>query len=357
MDSAPTERCDCWRLVHPLAPGEPLPDHLCQETMMETTRRAIADGLLPESDLWPVRVGKTSRAVGCVVRQWIEGDANKVLAQQLFSEKAWQREARALLNTFRLWQEQQPEGNIQDWIAGKGVAGLRLADRLRRADLPYNPAVVTHLRAVTANLDAFRRQDPKSKHFEAIVRDAENVRPEDYLRAQKQLADVKADKCEPFPAFGALLTTYMYVETLPMWIGVCRATEIEILTPIELIKDDLLDPLRRATIGHRDWFRTFKQHPLTDKRKTHQAAELLRHPAVILPDAPNTFLQEALRDDQLADLRKECRKRPNSRNEVIRHYLNKAADRARLRLKKQMSDPTPPKKWREEARQLIDRLL
>jgi len=261
------------------------------------------------------------------------------------------------LGTFRIWRERQPDGDIQEWIAGKSVAGVRLADRLRRADLPYNPAVVTHLRAVTANLDAFRRQDPKSKHCEAIMRDAENIRPEDYLRAQKQLADVKADKCEPFPAFGVLLTTYMYVETLPTWIGVCQATEIEILTPIELIKDDLLDPLRRAMLGHRDWFRTFKQHPLTDKRKTHQAAELLRHPAIVLPDAPNAFLQEALCDDKIAELREECRKRPNSRNEVIRHYLNKAADRASLRRNKQKDDPTPPRKWREEARQRIDQLL
>jgi len=88
VDSAPTERCDCWRLVRPLAPGGPLPDHLCHETMMETTRRAIMDGLLPEFELWPVRVGTTNRAVGCVVRQWIEGDASEVLAQQLFGGDA-----------------------------------------------------------------------------------------------------------------------------------------------------------------------------------------------------------------------------------------------------------------------------
>lgn len=101
MDSVPADPCDCWRLVYPLAPGEPLPDHLCQETMLETTRRAIADGLLPESELWPIRVGKASRAVGCVVRQWIEGGPSEVLAQQLIAEAAWQREVRSLLSTFR----------------------------------------------------------------------------------------------------------------------------------------------------------------------------------------------------------------------------------------------------------------
>lgn len=211
---------------------------------------------------------------------------------------------------------------------------------------------------MTANLDAQRREGPDDQRREAIVRDAGSARPEDYLTAQQQLAEVKATKCKPFPAFGVLLTTYMYVETLPARIGVCRAIEIEILTPIELIKDDLLDPLRRAMLHHRDWFRTFKQHPLTDKKKTHQAAELLRRPKVTFPDERNEYLQEALREDHIAALREECQNNPGRREAHIRTHLKKAADRAIQRLKKQPDrDTAAPKGWRKEARARLDELI
>ncbi len=89
--------CDCWRLVRPLAPGDPLPDHVCFFTMRETIRRAISGGLLPEVDVWPVRFGggrvASRRALGFVIRQWVEGEASPVLAGMLAKQPRWQKEA------------------------------------------------------------------------------------------------------------------------------------------------------------------------------------------------------------------------------------------------------------------------
>ncbi len=157
--------CDCWRLTSPLAPGDPLPDHVCFFTMRETIRRAIGSGLLLEADTWPVRFRSgrvaSARALGFVIRQWVEGQASPVLAQLLVESKMWQREARHLLDTYRFWREKRPERDVSEWIAGVGTNGLRLDERLRCHNLPYTPTTVAHLRAVTAGLDVLRRQSPQ----------------------------------------------------------------------------------------------------------------------------------------------------------------------------------------------------
>ena len=73
--------CSCWRLTEPLA-DEPLPDHVCLETMIGTIAAAERDRLLPSppvDDRWPLPVGRSH--LGFVVRHWAPEVPNPTLAK------------------------------------------------------------------------------------------------------------------------------------------------------------------------------------------------------------------------------------------------------------------------------------
>ena len=89
----PPVDCPCWRLTEPLA-GEPLPDHVCHNTMAATVyhRDSPAGAELTPDIAWPVAyigdpldgrgcpvLGPT-RSLGLVVREWAEEPSETIAA-------------------------------------------------------------------------------------------------------------------------------------------------------------------------------------------------------------------------------------------------------------------------------------
>ncbi len=235
------------------------------------------------------------------------------------------------------------------------MKGLPIEDRLKGNNLPYNPATVAHLRAVTAGLEAIRRQSPESQRDEELVRQPEPD-PAAYMAAWKRLDDIKAEPREPFPAHGILLATHVYIRMLPDARS-CWLTELDLATPLEFVNNDLLAEVREIALRQRDWFREFKQHPLTSRAAIHREAGALRKPEGLVDD-PYDHLQQALRPDLVSKPREQCRRRPYERETLITRHIEQAGDRARQNRKRAGLPPSPStKEWTKEARRLLNKQI
>ena len=90
MGSVPNLDCDCWSLSDLLTQDDPLPDHVCQETMMASVESAARERvILPMPDVWPVQIGH--RRLGLVIRQWAEEEPSATLANLLEASADWRR--------------------------------------------------------------------------------------------------------------------------------------------------------------------------------------------------------------------------------------------------------------------------
>jgi hypothetical protein len=115
-----------------------------------------ADALLGRvAAWWPVQYG--SRRLGLVIKQWVEGEPNEVLAMQLSKDPGWNEEVSLRNQTYQQWQEAMRDMTPDAWINGRGWyrnddqgAERWLSGRLRRRGLPSTPSTVRHLRAVAA---------------------------------------------------------------------------------------------------------------------------------------------------------------------------------------------------------------
>ena len=303
MESLPGHDCPCWRLTEPLL-DEPLPDHVCVETMIGTLAAAERDGLLPPplDDRWPLPVGL--RSLGFVVRQWAQEEPSATLASQLARLRAWRREARLV------------EYMLDRGALGDNAASDRfVADRLTRRGLPATPATVRHLRAVIAG-----------------------------------------DR-EPLPARGLLVVTRVHVRLLrrPGWPApVGRAEpphDVSVTGPLDFTTGPLVDRARGVALAHRDWLGRWGRHRIADVREVRRSQRGAFAPTLPPGGGRFDYRAEALRG--LDNLTLLARRHPYGPEGAITDYLDAVYRRVRKRRADAGLPPAPPREWRRELRPLL----
>ena len=318
-----TKACPCTVLVEPFV-DDPLPNHVCYETMIATVRTATRDGILPVSEHWPVSF--QGRRLGFVLRQWVQEDPSETLANQLAASPAWRREVKALKIRFSPWRKRNPKADLSGWVDGTAWrrngdsqfdagAGRDLAQRLRQRGLPHTPATVRHLRAVAAGCSS-----------------------------------------APLPARGILVTTFVYIRafqptsmTEPL-LFIDENSEVSVTGLLELVTGPILDQATRAVLTHRTWLRQWEQHPLADMSAVRRAQRGAFEPATEKDEDWYCYRVEALRIPT-EELRRQASANINGLEGAITQHLNSVYRRVRKRRTDAGLPPaTPPPDWRREAR-------
>jgi hypothetical protein len=307
MDTLAPHDCPCWRLVEPLV-DEPLPDHVCLETMIGTITSAERDGILPppEDDRWPIPVGQ--RYLGMVLRQWAQEAPNQTLANQLEKLPKWRAEVRSLAY---LWEC----GVLPDDAAHDRF----IARRLQRRGLPATPATVRYVRALLAG------------------------------------------EREPLPARGLLVTTRIYLRLLrlPNWPASKRWPEppndVAITGQLDIVTGPVLDRARDVALNHRNWLETWREHRLADVHEIRRA-QIGAFKARLPPTAEKyDYKLEALRNlDALVLLAQHDRYGSKG---AIRKYLDDVYYRVRKRRMAEGLPIAPPPNWRKEVRTVLEEEL
>jgi hypothetical protein len=345
-DAIPPVDCPCWRLTEPLA-GEPLPDHVCHNTMAATVyhRDAPAGAELTADIAWPVAyVGDPldgrgcpggcpatgpARYLGLVVREWAEGEPSETFAAELAAlarypsreGHGWRLAESAARSECNRFRRRNPGGDVAAWVVDPASDGeLRMAWdlHLRQAGVSPTPALLRHLRAIGA--DGRTRRDA-------------------------------------LPAKGLMVTTLVFVRTGgfdEFALFYDGTPEVHLAGPADLTTDSLWDAAGKVARRHRNWLReVFGAHPLADRKLAYSArkgafqAGPRRH-----SEAHFDYLAEALANtDHLSASR--CPD-PRERSLRITKHLNRAYHRVKRRRERAGMDPSQPRGWRAEARRRLE---
>ena len=317
MESVPNFDCDCLSLSEPLTQDDPLPDHVCQQTMMASVASAAREGvILPEPEVWPVRIG--DRRLGLVIRQWAEEESSATLANLLQASPARQQTLQSMAFYFRLWRDRHPYAEVADWIWGS-VCRAKLASELDRNRLLATPATMRHLRAVLAGVS------------------------------------------EPLPARGVLITTKVYVQFHPT-PGILHdpSPDFSVSGATEYVTGPLLAQAQQLILRHRDWLRGFGQHPMSKRhsiRRTQVGSFAQQRDDEPRDPSWYEYLAEALKG--VDNLRKRVRAHPNGIECALSEYIEQIYLRVRERRKRadMPSNCSLDAGWRDEARRQLRDLL
>ncbi len=338
----PPVDCPCWRLTWPLA-GEPLPDHVCLNTMAATVYHhdTQAGAALTPDIAWPVRYvgdpldgrgcpvpGAPPRLLGLILREWAEEDPSRTFAAELASLASpgswegmgWRWAVSSAGAEFRRWSRRHPDAGAEAWVFDaaldeeyRRVFGVQLA----RAGVLPTPSVLCHLRALGAAW-------PKTH--------------------------------ETLPARGLLVTTLVFVRTGPIaeyGVRYDGNPGVHLAGPSELMTGPIWDRAGAVARRHRDWLRKqYGGHPLADRtfRYRSQAGAFL--PSTRRESEDLDFVAEALRD--VTHLAPARWRDGRERDLAVTRHLDNAYRRVLKRRQRAGIDPTPPLNWRTQVRSVLD---
>jgi len=373
--------CDCRRLIGALE-DEPLPDHVCPETMVDSVSAWIEqtwpgwaelhsddliDPLVPvdpppgdgrhvgaprDADgpqqgarvgfqpEWPLR--HDGRGLLLVLRQWVHEDPNATLANMLAENSDWLAEVERYRPAFELWErlsEGRP-GWLEAWIRVPDRVRRRLkrpgdhpdrslAKRLRSAGIPDSPATLRHLRAVVAG----RR--------------------------------------EPLPARGLLVETRIYGLPRPMiapngehvinWVY-HPGPEVSIGGALETVTAPLLTKALKIAVQHRNWCRKQIAQSSFTKTSVIRKAQRGSFALAMAVDGKSTASESDPRYDYVVEALKgadtvvQAALRPDadiSLSGAISKYCDAVRRRVHKRRRNRGLPVATPEGWRETVAKAI----
>ncbi len=334
----PPVDCSCWRLTWPLA-GEPLPDHVCLNTMAATVYHhdAPAGAALTPDVAWPVRYvgdpldgrgcpvpGAPPRQLGLILREWAEEDPSRTFAAELASLASpgswegmgWRWAVSSAGAEFRRWTRHHPGAGAEAWVFDAALDGEHsrvFGVQLARAGILPTPTVLRHLRALGAGLSESR---------------------------------------ETLPARGLLVTTLVFVRTGPIaeyGVRYDRHPQVHLGGPSELMTGPIWDRAGKVARRHRDWLRKqYDCHPLADRILRYRSQAGAFSSSLQRGSKDLDYVAEALGNaTHLAPARWRDRR---ERDLAVTRHLDSAYRRVLKRRQRAGIDPTPPPNWRQQVR-------
>jgi hypothetical protein len=370
MGRIPAINCDCWRLTRPLADGEALPDHVCEQTAFGTLYNAppLAGASLTDELVWPVTFWDPNspmsppQQLALILRQWTEEPPNRTLAVELRELTAWDRAVAATRGDFVRWQRRHPDAVLADWIKDP-IDERHMAPRLAPVGLPPTPATLRFLRACAAR-GAYRR--PSRHHPGQRIQ----VATEDGV-AELELPDLEAEEArraaaydevmradpEVYPARGLLITTLAFITTGPIeaYAAYDPRPLVRIEGPAEFATGEVWERAGATARRHRDGLRAhFQTHRLADPQWIHRAK------ARSFPKRSSDAVDGAYEVEAWTRIRQRMampdwpQRSISAQDDIINRILQQTQSAVAWRLKRANRPTRPPRGWRDAVRARVD---
>lgn len=286
---------------------------------------------------WPFPLGDKHLAI--VVRQWIQEEPSKTLANLLLSHPVW-AETTAMLR--ELW-ERSTRGNQADPTRNAPRLFDNVKNLLAQTQVPTSPANIAFTVGHIIGGDLWLLPTP----YQQMVMDHQS--------AGRLL-----------PARGVILTTHMFAslslheddkqspnEASVAWL-VQPDARVQLSGDLAHVSGPFIQTdLANAILAHRDFARSLARHPFTEMSAIRKAQ-------------PGSFVGDRSKDERFFDFIEEARREAQSNKDTLSHLdtgwkFDRAVNRLLTRVHKRVAQrrnraklsQTPPKGWRAKAERLI----
>jgi hypothetical protein len=270
-----------------------------------------------------------------VVRQWVHDTPSLTLAQQLAGKPEWRRQVRAI-------------GGLVD--RGVPLSDVSIARRLQDAGLPHTPATIQHLRGVVAEKD-----EPLPAHG-LLVTTRVYIHVVRHLNADRFAGDFRPPHQVSITGWHGHETTRLWAEAVTVahahraWLADLRCPD---LAHLSTIVRSIKRPEAKTGLG------TVNYDLLADKRvvgwldrRRHTAAHHAAGPAQF------DYLAQATREPEFSDfIRQLQRTHEAERPHAVAVYTKRIQDRVAQARKRAGIVPTPDRGWRTDLRRRIEAAL